>query len=203
MTLTLEQGTVLVKLARGAVEESVRRGGAAKLPSGPDFLSEKRGVFVTLNLTGVTETERLRGCIGFPYPVKPLGEATVEAAVAAATEDPRFNPVGREELGKLAVEVSALTAPEVISGGPRTELPSKVRVGSDGLIVSTPYTSGLLLPQVAVEFDLEADEFLSQTCMKAGLPPDAWLSQGTEVKRFQAEVFAEETPSGRVVRRTP
>jgi uncharacterized protein len=200
LTLTVEQGTSLVRLARSAVERAVTSGAPVKPPS-TAFLSEKRGVFVTLNVAGVSGEGKLRGCIGFPYPVKPLGEATMQAAEAAATEDPRFEPVRKEELAGLEIEVSALTPPETISGGPRTELPSKVRIGTDGLIVSTSYTSGLLLPQVAVEFDLEADDFLSQTCMKAGLPPDAWLSEGTEIKRFQAEIFAEETPSGNVTRR--
>jgi uncharacterized protein (TIGR00296 family) len=199
-TLTLEQGTAIVRLARSAIESLVNGGTPVEPPRGPGFLAEKRGVFVTLNVAGAPAEGRLRGCIGFPYPVKPLGEATVEAARAAASEDPRFEPVRSEELANLEIEVSALTPPETISLGPRTGLSSKVRIGTDGLIVSTSYASGLLLPQVAVEFDLEADDFLSQTCMKAGLPPDAWLSQETEVKRFQAEIFAEDAPAGRVVR---
>ena len=200
MALTLEQGTRVVRLARAAVEESVLKGTAGSVPSTSDFLSEKRGVFVTLNLMGAGE-EKLRGCIGFPYPVKALGEATVDAAVAAALDDPRFNPVGKDELANIVVEVSVLTPPETISVGPRAELPSKLRIGRDGLMVSTRYTSGLLLPQVATEYGMAPDEFLCQTCLKAGLPPDAWLSEDTVVQRFQAEIFAEDTPNGAVAKR--
>jgi uncharacterized protein (TIGR00296 family) len=200
LALTLEEGTEVVKLARRAVEELVLKRSAKPAPEGPGLLSEKRGVFVTLNLMKSEEGEKLRGCIGFPYPVKPLGEATHEAAVAAASEDPRFSPVKKEELGNIVVEVSILTPPETISVASRMELPSKIRIGTDGLIVSTPYTSGLLLPQVASEYKMAPDEFLSHTCLKAGLPPDAWLIEGTEVKRFQAEIFGEETPGGPVVR---
>ncbi len=161
----------------------------------PPF-SDLRGVFVTLNVAG-TEQGRLRGCIGFPYPTKALGDAIQEAAVASATEDPRFPPVTPDELGSVVVEVSVLTPPQDLAG-PRHELPSKVRIGKDGLIVSQGYLSGLLLPQVATEFGMGQVEFLSQSCLKAGLPPDAWLDESTRVQVFQAEVFAETSPGGEV-----
>jgi len=130
-----------------------------------------------------------------PYPVKPLEEAIVHAAVGAATRDPRFPVVSPSELGFLKVEVSALTPPERIECK-TTELPGHVRVGTDGLIVSGRGTSGLLLPQVATDMALTSDAFLSLTCEKAGLPADAWLMGDVEVQRFQAEIFAEATPRG-------
>jgi len=156
-----------------------------------EFLDVTRGAFVTLSrLDG-----GLRGCIGIPYPVRPLGEAVFDAAVGAATRDPRFPRVEAHELDSLTVEVSALTAPETIEAGP-LELPKHVRVGTDGLIVSGMGTSGLLLPQVATEMALTSEAFLSLTCEKAGLFPDAWLTSKVRVLRFQAEVFAEATPRG-------
>ena len=171
-----------------------------KLPQVPSekFLSLFRGVFVTLNGPGSTE-DRLRGCIGFPYPVKKLGVAVSEAAVAAATEDPRFPPVEPSELNSITVEVSILTPPADLDF-PRRQLPPHVRIGLDGLIISRPPESGLLLPQVATEFNLDQVEFLSQACLKAGLPPDAWLDPSTRVQVFQAEIFSERTPRGEIAR---
>ncbi len=198
MPLSLEQGRLAVQLARDAIEGHLS--GSVQTPKAwsPGLFSEQRGVFVTLNLAGPT-AERLRGCIGFPYPVKSLGDAIQEAAVAAATEDPRFPPLDPDELNSIVVEVSVLTTPKELEA-PRRELPSKVSIGEDGLIVSQAYLSGLLLPQVATEYEMDQSEFLSQTCLKAGLRPDAWLDEGTKVQVFQAEVFAEKRPRGEVVR---
>ncbi|MFI5404163.1 MAG: TIGR00296 family protein [Candidatus Gagatemarchaeaceae archaeon] len=198
MPLSIQEGRTAVQLARGAVEAHLTRG---RPPAGdwpPGLFSELRGVFVTLNVAGGGR-DRLRGCIGFPFPVKRLGDAIQEAALAAATEDPRFPPVSLDELDSIEVEVSVLTPPEDAEG-PRQSLPSRVRIGEDGLIVSRGYLSGLLLPQVAPEFGMDQTEFLSQTCLKAGLPSDAWLNDSTNVQIFQAEVFAETGPRGKVVR---
>lgn len=197
MPLSLEEGRRAVELARSALDSHVTSRRLGKPAEGGVF-SELRGVFVTINRETGAE-ERLRGCIGFPYPVKPLGVAIQEASVAAASEDPRFPPVGKDELDSLVVEVSVLTRPEVVVSSPR-ELPEKVRVGVDGLIVSRFGSSGLLLPQVATEYGMDSTEFLSQACMKAGLPPDSWLDKGTQVQTFQAEVFAETSPRGEVRR---
>jgi AmmeMemoRadiSam system protein A len=198
LTLSLGQGTHLVAIARKTVETVVVEGrppGRDELPPWPEgedeFLKCLRGAFVTLT----DPSGGLRGCIGVPYPVKPLWEAVVHAAVGAATHDPRFPRVNAAELGSLRVEVSALTAPEALECK-SLELPSHVRIRTDGLIVSGMGTSGLLLPQVATEMGLAPHEFLSLTCEKAGLSPDAWLTPGVEVQRFQAEVFAEATPRG-------
>ncbi|MGD0478076.1 MAG: TIGR00296 family protein [Nitrososphaerales archaeon] len=198
MPLSLEDGRLAVVLAREALECHVngRKMPTRNLDSGQ--FSEARGVFVTLNTTTPTRNN-LRGCIGFPYPVKRLGDAIREASIAAASEDPRFPPVGREELGSIIVEVSVLTPPRDIDV-PRREMPSRVRIGKDGLMVSQSYASGLLLPQVATEFGMDQVEFLSQACIKAGLPPDAWLDPATRVQVFQAEIFAEKRPRGEVVR---
>ncbi len=198
MPLSLEQGARLVSIARRAIDSTVVGG---KEPDGEEFdshadsefLKELRGAFVTLNTTNGD----LRGCIGIPYPVKPLGEAVVHAAVGAARHDPRFPRVDASELDSLIVEVSALTRPEPLECK-ADELAKHVSIGRDGLIVSADGTSGLLLPQVATEMELTPEEFLSLTCRKAGLPPDAWIIPGVKVHRFQAEVFTESTPRGLV-----
>jgi uncharacterized protein (TIGR00296 family) len=198
LALSLSQGTLLISIARDAIDSVIVEGRipAARVhqfrPNDKDeFLAVNRGVFVTLsNLDG-----SLRGCIGIPYPVKPLGEAVFEAAVGAATRDPRFPKVQAYELDSLKVEVSALTEPEAIECN-AIDLPDHVRVGTDGLIVAGLGRSGLLLPQVATEMGLTPDDFLSLTCEKAGLLSDAWLTADVRVQRFQAEVFMETTPRG-------
>lgn len=195
----MEDGRVVVELARSTLDSFVS-GKHPKMRSwSTGFLSEPRGVFVTLN-TSAPGGERLRGCIGFPYPVKKLGDAIQEATVAAASEDPRFPPVSPRELDSILVEVSVLTLPKPIESARRQDIPKLVRIGEDGLIVSRSYSSGLLLPQVATEFGLDSEEFLSQACMKAGLTPDAWLDKETQLQVFQAEIFVEKSPRGVVVR---
>lgn len=202
MPLSLEEGRTAVAIARETLDAhvSAKRLERKSWPRGT--FSELRGVFVTINLAAHV-SERLRGCIGFPYPVRPLGDAIREATVAAASEDPRFPPVSEAELGSVVVEVSILTKPEVIAVHRTQDLQSRVRVGVDGLIVSRYGQSGLLLPQVATEFGLGPAEFLSQACLKAGLAPDAWLDKETEVKAFQAEIFSEAAPRGTVTRSSP
>lgn len=189
MTLTREQGTQLVLMARNALEEFVRND-KVTIPAkcDTDHLNEKRGVFVTLKKSDGS----LRGCVGFPFPTKSLGRAIIEATVAAAANDPRFPRVERNEVADLSVEVSVLTQPQVISVAKPTEYPDSVRIGEDGLIVSAGKYSGLLLPQVATEFGLGSVDFLSETCVKAGLMPDAWLSGKVVVQKFQTEIFSEE-----------
>lgn len=199
LALSLEQGSHIVKLARETVEFVVLKGrppasnDLPRLTGDASFLREKRGAFVTLT----QKDGSLRGCIGVPFPVKALEEAVTQGAVGAATKDPRFSPVAVDELQELMVEVSALTPPEAISGKP-IDRPKQVRIGTDGLIVSGRGTGGLLLPQVATDFHVSPTEFLSMTCEKAGLFPDAWLDEKVEVRRFQAEVFSETSPRGLV-----
>jgi uncharacterized protein len=202
LSLGIEQGTMAVRLARETLDAHVR---GEEVPTrtwsaGP--LSERRGVFVTLNLAAQAQ-EGLRGCIGFPYPVNILGRAIRDATIAAASEDPRFPPVRLGELDSIVVEVSVLTVPESLGVSIRRDLPSHIRIGVDGLIVSGHGLSGLLLPQVATDFGMDQIEFISQACMKAGLLPDAWLTDDTDVQVFQAEIFAELRPRGEVVKVIP
>lgn len=182
--LTDEEGRLGLALARQAVEAAVRRSrpvhGAL-----PDVFSEPRGVFVTLTRDG-----QLRGCIGLPYPVAPLGEAIIEAGQSAALHDPRFPPLTLGELDRIRVELTVLTMPTPISGPP-SERPNVVEVGRHGLIVRGLGTSGLLLPQVAIEYGWTATEFLGHTCRKAGLPPDCWRRPDIEVSLFEGQIFHE------------
>ncbi|MEM0204082.1 MAG: TIGR00296 family protein [Archaeoglobaceae archaeon] len=191
MRLSLEEGTKAVKLARRAIEEYLETRKVIREELGGVF-SQKRGVFTTLIKHG-----DLRGCIGFPYPIKRLDEAIIESAISAAVDDPRFEPVRLSEMDEIEVEVTILTEPEKIKASPK-DLPKFVEIGRHGLMVKKGFFSGLLLPQVAVEFGFDAEEFLSQTCMKAGLSPDCWLT-GAEVYRFEGQIFKEIKPRGDVI----
>lgn len=198
MPLANDIGETAVTAAREAIESHVTGVAATHVIPRKAPFTEPRGVFVTIN-TLSPEPEKLRGCIGFPYPVKFLGDAIREAAVSAATEDPRFPPVSADELSHLLIEVSILTSPVHLKGSPQ-DYPSVVKIGEDGLIISRSGQSGLLLPQVATEFGLDSREFLSQACLKAGLARDSWLERGTKVQIFQAEVFTEASPRGKILR---
>jgi uncharacterized protein (TIGR00296 family) len=191
MGLTLEEGRKAVKLARKAIEEYLANRKIIKERLEGVF-SQKRGVFTTLIKHG-----ELRGCIGFPYPIKRLDEAIIESAISAAVDDPRFEPVRLREMNEIIVEITILTEPEKINAKPQ-DLPKFVEIGKHGLLVKKGLFSGLLLPQVAVEFGFDSEEFLSQTCMKAGLPPDCWLT-GAEVYRFEGQIFKEVEPRGDVI----
>ncbi len=158
-----------------------------------DF-SFKSGVFVTLN-----DPQGLRGCIGYPLPDKKLFNALEEAAVAAATEDPRFPPVKFEELDSITFEVTVLTPPTKIEVSESEEYLSKIKVGQDGLIVKYGYNSGLLLPQVPIEYGWNEREFLEHTCEKAGLPKDYWEKEDIEIQKFEGIVFKEKVPNGEII----
>ncbi len=186
--LTEEEGKMGLKLAREAIERYIKdniRINADEFPLTENF-ERKRGVFVTINKYG-----DLRGCIGYPYPVKPLKKAIVDAAISAAVEDPRFPPLSRDELADIEIELTVLTNPEKLEVKKRTDLLKKIEIGRHGLIVKRGLRQGLLLPQVATEYNFTVEEFLAQTCMKAGLYPDAWLADGTEISVFEGQIFRE------------
>jgi len=197
--LTEEEAALLVKLARRAVERNLKDGTIISPPDGiSENLREPRGVFVTINLLK-NKTRRLRGCIGFPYPIYPLARAVIEAAVESATRDPRFPPLSISELNDVVFEVSVLTPPQLIKVSSPKEYPSKVKIGVDGLIVEYGFNKGLLLPQVPVEWGWDSEEFLCQCCMKAGLTPDCWVLQGTKIYKFSCILVIELEPKGKIV----
>ncbi len=190
--LTLEEGRLAVRLAREALTGYTEKKKIIPPQGLPPVFEEKRGVFVTLHEDG-----DLRGCIGYPQPIMSLGKAIVDSAINAGCRDPRFPSVRPGELGRIEMEVTILTKPESFTE-PKKKLPELVVIGRDGLIVSRGPFTGLLLPQVAPEWGFDSQEFLSQTCVKAGLPPDAWLDEGTEVQHFLAQIFAEVAPEREV-----
>jgi uncharacterized protein len=183
--LTPDEGTVAVRIARDTIEAVVRGTLTPSVFLSPVF-SEKRGVFVTITRSG-----ELRGCIGYPYPVLPLKEAIPSAATGAALEDPRFPPVTPSELNQIRVEVTVLTTPQSITVDP-VQRPHAVIIGKHGLIARSGGRSGLLLPQVATEYTWSPEEFLTHTCMKAGLPSNCWKRPETEILTFEGQIFHEQ-----------
>jgi MEMO1 family protein len=181
MGLTDQEKRYLLKLAREVIIYSVAGGDRPVIKAITPTLSEKRGAFVTIKKKG-----DLRGCIGYIEAIKPLVETVSEMAAAAALRDHRFSPVNTEELDQLELEIS------VMSPICRINDPDEIRVGHHGLIIRRGAYQGLLLPQVATEYGWDRDTFLSHTCRKAGLPPDAWKMEDTEISAFSAEVFGED-----------
>lgn len=176
--LSEEERQGLLRFARASIVAYLTAG---PRPAPPKLADPNRhaGAFVTLTTEG-----ELRGCIGYPGATGDLNDVVAEAAVAAATQDPRFPPLAVSDLPRLHVEISVLTPIE-----PVRHL-EEIEVGRDGLVAEQGYRRGLLLPQVASEYGWDREEFLSHTCLKAGLRADAWRG-GAAISRFQAEVFEE------------
>ena len=190
--LSLEEGTLAVKTARKVIEEFVKTNKIPKTTL-PDSFNDLSGVFVTLKKDG-----DLRGCIGYPYPDLSLSKALVDAAVQAATQDPRFDRVRSFELDKISVEVTVLSEPEPLKVKP-LDRPKSIRIGRDGIIVEYGLYRGLLLPQVPVEQGWGPEEYLEYGCLKAGISPDAWVDDKTKVYTFQGQIFQEKSPNGEVI----
>jgi AmmeMemoRadiSam system protein A len=165
-------------VARDAVVARVTGGEGPPIEANGE-LAQLSGAFVTLTSGG-----QLRGCIGNIEPDRPLVEVIRHCAAAAATQDPRFPPVAPEEIPKIHIELSVLFPAQLV------EHIEDIQVGRDGLIVEWGARRGLLLPQVAEEWGWDREAFLRHTCLKAGLPHDAWR-RGARVLRFEAEVFGE------------
>lgn len=185
--LSETEGNLALRAARTFAEAAIF-GMDAPVPAFSKIFDEKRGVFVT-----ITENNNLRGCIGLPYPVKPLRLALREAAESAAKNDPRFMPIEEYEIPNLRFEITILTLPEILTCKPE-ERPKNIEIGRHGLIVTSNGQSGLLLPQVAEEYGWTAEEFLSQTCWKAGLDINAWKTDTCTIQTFEGQIFSEETP---------
>ncbi len=168
---------LLLRLAHDSIEAALDNRYVDLTPPDP-HLAEPHGAFTTLYLRGV-----LRGCIGYVFPAETLYKTVAETARAAAFDDPRFEPVTSLEAPQLTVEISVLSPLRQIRA-------DEVVVGRHGLVVTQGSRRGLLLPQVAVEWGWDRETFLTQTCLKAGLPPKAW-QQGAELQAFTAEVFGD------------
>jgi len=196
MAFSLNEGRQLVTLARSAIEAIFSQQKTSTPAELATKLAKQGGVFVTLHSYPGHE---LRGCIGFPRAVLPLGQAIVQAAQGAASQDPRFPPLHEAELDAVIIEVSMLTQPKLIEVKDPHDCPKRIRIGLDGLIIQHGFYSGLLLPQVAPEQGWNAEQFLDHACIKAGLSEKAWLEPSTKVYKFQAQIFSETKPGGGVI----
>jgi len=191
--LSLDEGIKAVNFARDVIEQHVKNNSTPSTDLKGVF-TEKQGAFVTIH----THPEHdLRGCIGIPLPVMPLKAAIIEGA-KSATRDPRFSPLAENELDNIIIEVTILTKPELIEVNQPQEYLSNIEIGRDGLIVEQGFYKGLLLPQVPVEQGWNKKEFLSHTCMKAGLMPDAWFDKNTNISKFSGQIFTEIKPRGEI-----
>ncbi len=191
--LQLNEGKLAVHLARNTIENHLQKTKENKSQLTQNF-SQKSGAFVTLH---TYPQKLLRGCIGIPYPIMPLQQALTEAAVSV-THDPRFPPLKREELPNVVIEITVLSPPILISINSPKDYMEKIIIGRDGLIVEKGYFKGLLLPQVPIEQGWDVEEFLNQTCMKAGLPSDSWIDTETKIYQFSGQIFAEISPKGEI-----
>ncbi|MFH0929420.1 MAG: TIGR00296 family protein [Candidatus Aenigmatarchaeota archaeon] len=175
----------VLKLTRKVVENFVKTGKKVAIPKKyPEEMKKKRGVFVTLHKKGM-----LRGCIGLPYPQKPLIEGLIDAACSAC-QDPRFNPLEEDELEDIKIDVSVLTEPELIKTKPEN-YSKEIEIGKHGLIIRSGMFSGLFLPQVPVEQGWKLEEYLENLCHKAGLPGRAWQDPEARLFKFETEAFSE------------
>lgn len=177
--LTLKNKQQLIAIAKESIFEYVKNGTVKEISAENDCLGEKRGCFVTIKMH-----DKLRGCIGCFTSEKPLWATVQEMAIAAASRDPRFYPLHPEEIGVISIEISVLS--------PLTKIESidEIQVGTHGLYIEKNMYRGVLLPQVATECGWDKTTFLSQTCLKAGLEPDAWESEA-DIYIFSAQVFGD------------
>jgi AmmeMemoRadiSam system protein A len=185
MHLTAADKNLLLAQARASIAAQLSNQPLPPVKEVPPELRERRGAFVSLHRRG-----NLRGCIGYLEALKPLLETVREMAGAAAFHDPRFRPLGPEELADLEIEISVLSPMHLIKST------DEIEVGKHGLYIVRGFARGLLLPQVATEYKWDRLTFLEQTCNKAGLPPDAWKDPATKIYTFTAEVFGEPPHSG-------
>jgi hypothetical protein len=193
---TLDEGTETVQLARHIIETYVKTNRTpSSISTNGKIFNQNLGVFVTIHTHPHHE---LRGCIGVPLPIMPLKDAIVDAA-QSATRDPRFPPLTESELDNILIEVTILTTPQVIKISQPKEYLTHIKIGRDGLIAEQGFYKGLLLPQVPVEQGWSIEEFLSHTCMKAGLLPDAWFDTNTKISKFNGQVFTEVEPKGKIM----
>ena len=180
MILTDVEKRSLINIAKTTIECKLTGRDIPEVHVESEVLKQKSGAFVTLKKHG-----RLRGCIGYIEARKPLYKTVAEMAAAAAFNDPRFPPLKPDELTHINLEISVLS--------PLKEIKDirEIKVGVHGLYITKGYHSGLLLPQVAMEYKWDSLTFLEETCYKAGLRPDAWKDKDTKIYIFSADVFVQ------------
>lgn len=184
MSYTESEHSELLNIARGSIQSVLEGSAVERVVSSDPALNEPRGVFVTLRMGG-----ELRGCIGYIEPKLPLAAAVQEVAQKAAFEDPRFPEMTKQELSVVEIEVSVLTPVE------RVQRIEEIKIGTHGLVIEAGGARGLLLPHVATSYKWDREQFLGQTCAKAGLPQDAWKKSGVTIYKFSTETFSDHVHS--------
>jgi AmmeMemoRadiSam system protein A len=179
--LNAHEQKVLLAIARQAIVQGVKSGQEYVEPREEKFLNQRNGCFVTIKQNG-----ELRGCIGNFQSELPLFKEVAQMAQASATKDPRFYPLKDSDLDNFKLEIS------VLSPLNKVEHIDEIQIGQHGIYIEKSFYRGVLLPQVAVERGWDRITFLRQTCLKAGLPPDAWDSDDAEIYIFSAQVFGED-----------
>lgn len=178
--LTPEEKKHLLQIARQTISKHLKKDRVEQERPDTEALAAPCGAFVTLHRRGM-----LRGCIGTFVSSRPLLDTVQEMAISASTKDPRFAPMSADELGEVDLEISVLSPLRQIKD------PNDIEVGRHGIFITRGFYSGVLLPQVATEQGWDTDTFLQQTCVKAGLPTDAWKDPATKIEVFEAQVFGE------------
>jgi len=192
MIFTVNQAEKLFTIARDAISANFEGKTYAVPKELQKEFNEVIGVFVSLY-----DGKNLVGSIGFPEPDVPLAETIARAAASAASEDPRFPPVKKDQFKDIIVDISFLSKPEEIKVKNPSEYPEKIKTGKDGLMIRDKFGAGVLLPQVAVEWGWDAKEFLNNTCKNAALEPDCWNNMKRNVYKFQVQRFVEE--NGKII----
>jgi len=190
-----DDGKILVRMARSAVTEYLKNNIKIINEQFNSKFNKNAGVFVTIN-----KQNSLRGCIGYPLPIKKLSDGLIDSAIAAACEDHRFLPINLNELNDIIFEVTILSSPTRINVEKFEDYLSIIKLGRDGLIIENKQNTGLLLPQVPKEYGWSVEEFLNHASEKTGLEKNAWKNKYTMVSKFEGVIFKEEFPNGKVVR---
>ncbi len=177
--LTPTQQEILLQLTREVISFYLKTGDTLEKDIPDKTLLKKRGAFVTLKIKG-----ELRGCIGYLIPYKSLYATIIDAAVSAASSDPRFQPLTTDELQETKIEISVLTPPR-----PVTAI-REIKVGTHGIIISKGPNRGLFLPQVPIEQNWDLNAYLEHGCMKAGLNKNEW-KKDVKIEIFSAQIFSE------------
>ena len=194
--LTLSQGKKAIEFSRSILLATVSKK-TFPIEDLPAIFNEKHGVFTTLHSY---PSKQLRGCIGIPEPIMSLKNALIEST-QSVTRDPRFPLLQEKEIDHVIVEITILTKPEIINSK-KNEIIDSIIIGRDGLIIEQGFYKGLLLPQVPVEQHWNAQTFIEHTCLKAGLPKNAWSNEETIIKKFTGQIFSEEKPYGAIKEKT-
>jgi len=176
--LNKSQKQILLTVAKETIRATIDEEDIPEFDFEDEIFNEQRGAFVTIHKSG-----NLRGCIGYIQGIKPMIDTIKDMSLSAAFKDPRFPVLRKEEFDDLNIEISILTPLTTVSDI------EEIEVGEHGLIIKQGFRQGLLLPQVAVDNNWDREEFLRHTCMKAGLPTDAWQDSSTEIKKFSAQIF--------------